>query len=577
MKLAEALSVLRSASAANEPYPVLLACGFTPLHLQTYLAAHLQKWLTGRKIEISTGLYDDLAGTLEGLAESRAKTVALVIEWADLDPRLGFRQLGGWGHKVATSILESAAGRLQRLQRAIEAVPASRFAIALPTLPLPPAFHTSTWQASQTELALRNLVAGFGRDVGSLSHVSVVNEQKLAEQSVPGGRYDARSDLHAGFPYTAAHAATLAAALAALIEHRQPKKGIITDLDDTFWAGLVGEVGHENINWDLSSHSQLHGLYQQMLQALADQGVLVAIASKNTPEVVEKALARTDLVVSREKIFPVEVHWEPKSGSVERILKTWNIGPESVVFVDDSPMELEEVRSHFPDIECLVFPKSDYRGAIQLLERLRELFGKPILSEEDSFRVASLRQNEFLASTTQNGTAKSAEAFLAEAEATITLQFDPPASDRRILELVNKTNQFNLNGVRWTEDQWLDMAGRPGSFVIALSYQDKYGPLGKISVVAGEFEGASIHVHTWVLSCRAFSRRIEHHCLTSLFHHFGASACTFAFRLTPKNEPIRAFLHSVLREEPKENIALSRVQFETNCPRLYHRVVKNNQ
>src|SRR5207253_2978245 len=84
---------------------------------------------------------------------------------------------------------------------------------------------------------LRYLVAAFGRVVGSLPYVSVVNDQLLAVCSAPAERYDARSDLHTGFPYTTAHADTLAAALAALVEHRKPKKGIITDLDDTFWSG----------------------------------------------------------------------------------------------------------------------------------------------------------------------------------------------------------------------------------------------------------------------------------------------------------------------------------------------------
>ena len=228
-------------------------------------------------------------------------------------------------------------------------------------------------------------------------------------------------------------------------------------------------------------------------------------------------------------------------------------------------------------MKCLLFPRSDYPAGIQLLERLRDLFGKPTLSEEDSFRAASLRQNQLLPSATSNGTAKSAEAFLSEAEAIVTLQFHPSAADKRVLELVNKTNQFNLNGVRWTEDQWLDMAGQPNSFVLVIAYQDKYGPLGKISVVAGNVDRGSIHVHTWVLSCRAFSRRIEHQCLASLFHHFQAYECMFAFQPTPKNEPVRALFRSILGQEPAENISLTRAQFEAKCPTLSHRVVKNNQ
>ncbi len=87
-----------------------------------------------------------------------------------------------------------------------------------------------------------------------------------------------------GFPYSLPHAEVLGRALAGLLNPPKPKKGLITDLDDTLWAGLIGEVGHDQVSWDLASHTQFHGLYQQMLGALADQGVLIAIASKNTAE-----------------------------------------------------------------------------------------------------------------------------------------------------------------------------------------------------------------------------------------------------------------------------------------------------
>jgi FkbH-like protein len=336
----------------------------------------------------------------------------------------------------------------------------------------------------------------------------VLNDQGLNERSGLDQRYDLRADLHAGFPYTLKHADALGEALAALIVSPQPKKGLITDLDDTLWLGLVGEEGHDGVAWDLASHAQLHGLYQQMLDALADHGVLIAIASKNAPEVVERALARPDLIVTREKIYPVEVHWDAKSGSVERILKTWNIGADSVVFVDDNRMELEEVRAAFPQMECIVFPKSDYVAGLTMLNRLRDLFGKPRLAEEDAYRLQTIKQNRHLVESTRNGDL--AEHFLASAEASIDLEFDPSAADRRIVELVNKTNQFNLNGIRYTEAEWQQSLQNPDCFVAVVSYKYKFGPLGKIAVLLGQRTGERIRIDTWVMSCRAFSRRIEY-------------------------------------------------------------------
>jgi FkbH-like protein len=575
VKLAEALSIAKNAPADKPEFTVLLACGFTPLHLENYLTAHLQKAMKDRRVRVITGLYDDVPGTLEGFERSGAQACALALEWPDLDGRLGYRKLGGWGQRVAVSILDSVNAMLGRIEAAIQAMPAwSRLAISLPSLPLPPGFHTSGWQASQAELALEQAISNFASRITGRSSVLAVNRQRLDTLSAPDARYDIRSDVHTGFPYTLAHADALGSALAALIESPQPKKGLITDLDDTLWFGLVGEDGHENVSWEAMSRGHLHGLYQQMLHALADHGVLIGIASKNSPQIAERALSRPDLVVSREKIFPVEVSWEPKSGAVARILKAWNISADSVVFVDDSPMELEEVRTAHPGIECILFPKSDYVAGLAFLRRLRDLFGKSRLSEEDNYRLESIRQP--LNPEHKNGAGYSAEQFLSQAGATITLEYNPPSTDTRVVELVNKTNQFNLNGIRYTEAEWQGALREPGSFCLAVSYQDKFGPLGKIAAVRGKLEGKEIRIETWVMSCRAFSRRIEHQCIRKLFERLSAEEMIFDFRATPKNGPAQDFLTAMLGEAPAPDARLSRAAFEVRCPKLYHKVIETN-
>jgi FkbH-like protein len=145
--------------------------------------------------------------------------------------------------------------------------------------------------------------------------------------------------------------------LAYLLDPPAPKKGIITDLDDTLWSGIVGEVSPEHIAWDLASHRQSHGLYQKLLNALATEGVLVAVASKNDPAIVTRAFEREDLLIRPQQFFQLEVCWNAKSKAVERILETWIIGADSVIFVDDSPMKLAEVAAEHPGIQCLLFPR----------------------------------------------------------------------------------------------------------------------------------------------------------------------------------------------------------------------------
>jgi FkbH-like protein len=211
---------------------------------------------------------------------------------------------------------------------------------------------------------------------------------------------------------------------------------------------------------------------------------------------------------------------------------------------------------------------------LAFLQRLRDLFGKPRLSEEDAYRLDSIRQGQEFVRTRES--AGSAEDFLATAEAVITLEYNPAASDRRVVELVNKTNQFNLNGIRYTDAEWHELVREPGSFVVAVSYQDKFGPLGKVAVLRGTRDGSRVRMHSWVMSCRAFSRRIEHQSLRAVFERYGASEIVFDFKPTPKNGPVQDFFSTLLDPAAGSEARLSRDDFEARCPALYHAVQEKN-
>jgi len=576
MKFTEALKVAQGAPADGIPFPVTLACGFTPLHLQTFLSAHLQKALPDRVVRVGAGLYGNLAGTVEQAISPESQAVAIALEWADLDPRLGYRHTGGWGPSDVDDILVHSQSMLRRIESAIQRVPPSvKVAVCLPTLSLPPVFFTPSRQSSQAELHLNRNLVTFAACIAHLRNVSIVSRQQLDEVSSPAARFDLKGELFTGLSYTMAHANEVAAALGRLILPLAPKKGLITDLDDTLWNGIVGEIGAEGVAWDLQSHSQIHGLYQQVLRALAEEGVLLGIASKNDPEVVKKALGRSDILISSDRIFPIEVHWNAKSGSVERIVRTWNIGMDSVVFVDDSPMELAEVQAAHPGIECLLFPKGDYSAAGAFLRKLRDLFGRARLTEEDTLRLNSIRQSAALQQMVAEGDS-APEAFLARMNAKVTLDFKGAATDPRSLELVNKTNQFNLNGRRYTDGDWGKDLDDPNTFVVSVAYEDKFGPLGKIAVFRGTRTGRGLNITAWVMSCRAFARRIEYQCLRVLFDRYDAEEIAFDFAATPKNGPVREFFTQLLEEKPEGRVSVKRNMFDDKCPTLYQTVAADS-
>ena len=574
MKLAEALKTVQAPSPAGaEQFRVYLACGLMPLHLATFLQAYLSELLPERQIGIETGLYGDLAGNLERLKDADASAGVVVFEWADFDPRLGLRSLGGWGPNALEDILSDVQLSSERFLQLLNEAGGSRLlAVCLPTLPLPPLSHHPGEQAGWWQLRLTEVVDGLALKASGIPNIKILNQQQLDKRSPLTERLDVKSEFAAGFPYRTAHASTLAEMLALLVQPRPPRKGLITDLDDVFWRGLLGEDGIEGVSWSLDEHSQIHALYQQLLLALSESGVLIGVASKNDHALANKAFARDDVVMPRERLFPFEVNWQPKSESIGRILQVWNVGADSVVFVDDSPMELAEVKAVFPEMECLQFPRDDDQAAYNFLEDLRDLFGKESVLEEDRLRHESIRRSSTLRDNGLNVSGSSAATFLARVEAELTLNSAPDPADARAFELINKTNQFNLNGRRLTRPEFQAKVDAPDAFFLQVAYKDKYGPLGKIAVMLGSLDHQHLRLDAWVMSCRAFSRSIEHKCLEYIFEKLRVSKITFDFQPTLRNTPLREFLRDILGNEPGPGCSLDQETFMANKPMLHHTV-----
>lgn len=570
MKLAEALQILKqSKQRQGQRFSCFLAAGLNPLHLSTFLAAELSSLFADRAIELHHGLYGDLPGNVARLAKAEADAGIILIEWADLDARLGIRSSAAWSPAACADIVATVEARADQIQKAIEQASTRMPAVvSFPTLPLPPASFVPGWQAGSLEIELNGVMQSLQSQIAPLAQVRVLSAQRLDMVSPLRERFDVESELLAGFPYSLAHASALANLLAQLARKAAPKKGLITDLDDTLWRGILGEVGVDGVSWDLDHHTQMHAFYQRLLGALGTEGVLLGIASKNERALVEAALSRKDLAVAPDVFFPMEVSWGRKSEAVGRILKTWNVGPDSVVFVDDSPLELAEVQALHPGVECLQFPTKNSSGIYHLAVRLRDLFGKSAVLEEDTIRAQSIRRSQ--ASADAYAAANSASAdFLQQVEAEISLNFSKSPLDPRALELVNKTNQFNLNGKRFTEAAWQNYLRDPDSFLAIASYTDKFGPLGKIAVIAGRQNGKELRIDAWVMSCRAFSRRIEYTCLQELFARFVVDAIVLDFAKTERNGPLREFLDDLLGAAPDPGCKISRQLFESRS-KLIH-------
>src|SRR5208283_5681131 len=205
-----------------------------------------------------------------------------------------------------------------------------------------------------------------------------------------------------------------------------------------------------------------------------------------------------------------------------------------------------------------------------LLGHLRDLFGKPVLMEEDRLRQPSIRASAQVREMAGDG---GSPEFLRTLQGTVTLAWRVDAADARPLELINKTNQFNLNGHRMGEGEWRCLLERTDTIVAVASYEDKFGPLGKIAVLVGSQAGAKATVSHWVMSCRAFSRRIEHHMLDGLFRHSNADEIEFDFQRTEKNQPLQEFFKAVSIHPGKDGrFRISPADFLSSCGFLPHQI-----
>ncbi len=351
--------------------------------------------------------------------------------------------------------------------------------------------------------------------------------------------------------YTEAGFLTLARALALplLLKAGRGIKAVVVDLDNTLWGGLVGEGGIGGVELSESYPGSAFVELQMELRAWKDAGLLLAIASKNNPT---DALAVLDghprMLLSSRDFDQIEIGWHSKAESLGRIIETFRIGADAVLFIDDNPREREEIEQAFPEIRILDLPEHPmgYREALRKIPW--PLFAGS--SEEDGRRGDLQRQERARRSAAE--AAASREDYLRSLDIEIEVSIDEPADAARIAQLHQKTNQFNLDPVRYGETEIAAAMAAPHRSVIGLRYRDRFGDAGLIAAAVVDCEGETPRVETFLLSCRIIGLGIEEVLLHEVLRAApeGAVAIRLPFRPTEKNTPARKFLESLVGIEP---------------------------
>ncbi|QRE72410.1 HAD-IIIC family phosphatase [Methylobacterium aquaticum] len=287
-------------------------------------------------------------------------------------------------------------------------------------------------------------------------------------------------------------------------------KALVLDLDDTLWGGTVGEDGPAGIVVGQGSAlGESFLALQAYARDLARRGIVLAVCSKNDPETARLPFAEhPDMLLRLPDFAAFVANWDDKATNLRRIAQDLRLGLDALVFVDDNPFERALVREHLPMVAVPEVPDEPALVARCLADA--GYFEAVTLTEEDRGRAgAYARDGERRAPGTPDfGQTDLAGTLAGLGMRLVWRRFDALGLPR-IVQLVNKTNQFNLTTRRLREAEAAALIDDPGAVTLQMRLVDRLGDNGVIAVVIGRFSGTDLVVETWLMSCRVLGRRVE--------------------------------------------------------------------
>ncbi len=317
------------------------------------------------------------------------------------------------------------------------------------------------------------------------------------------------------------------------------KKCLIVDLDNTLWGGVIGEDGIEGIQLGPNYPGSAFVEFQRAVLDLYRRGVILAIASKNNPADVDVVFQSHRFMQLRKEHFAeIEIHWELKSDSLKRIAQRLNIGLEHVVFADDNPAECEQVRREIPMVTVIQLPR---RPELYVDALCAEgLFDTLSLSDEDRRRGQLYQQRA--QSETMRSASGNIEDYYRDLDMALNISAVDQTSLARAAQLTQKTSQFNLTTIRYSEAEVAARVADPAWLAITVGVRDRFGDNGIVGVMMARALDDRLDIDTFLLSCRVIGRTVETAMLAFLCDAAQARGLKkISGRLVPtaKNVPIR--------------------------------------
>jgi FkbH-like protein len=300
------------------------------------------------------------------------------------------------------------------------------------------------------------------------------------------------------------------------------RKALILDLDNTVWGGVIGDDGLEGIKIAQGdARGEAHLAVQRLALELRQRGIVLAVSSKNTDAVAREPFAKhPEMLLKMEHIAVFQANWNDKATNIQAIADQLSLGLDAMVFLDDNPVERGLVRELLPQVAVPELPEDPAWYARTLTAG--GYFEAVTFSAEDLKRAGFYQDNARRATLLK--LVGGVDAYLASLDMTMTLQPFDSTGRARIVQLINKSNQYNLTTRRYTDSEVAEAERDPSVFTLQVRLTDTFGDNGMISVVICRQASAGVwDIDTWLMSCRVLGRKVEQMVLREILKHARAA------------------------------------------------------
>lgn len=320
------------------------------------------------------------------------------------------------------------------------------------------------------------------------------------------------------------------------------KKCIILDLDNTLWGGVLGEDGLYGIEIGNTYPGSAFRDFQLALLEMSTQGIILAACSKNNEaDVLEAWDKNPNMVLRKEHFSAWRINWKNKSENIMDIASELNIGVDTCLFIDDSPIERDFVKYYVPDITVPDFPKQPYELYYFFKKNYKKYFQSYKLTTEDKNKniqyFGNVKRKKFRKKF------ESIEDYWKSLEMILEIDYANESNITRISQMTQKTNQFNLCTQRYSEVDIVKFVNN-NDLVFCLTVKDKFGDNGIAALCIVEISDESATIDSYLLSCRVLGRGIEDlflHSVINILYKKGISILNSKYIPTGKNILVEMF------------------------------------